>query len=124
LATAKNKNIGIVGTRRRNSGKDHYIVEKKFFEIYEDGDWIVSGGCGKGADRFAESIAKHFGIPILIFYPRWKIYGKSAGFRRNDSIAHYSDILIACVAEDRKGGTEDTLTKHEKFHPKAERILV
>ena len=48
-------------------------VRDKFFEIYEDGDWICSGGCKKGADRFAEMIAKE-GIPILIFYPNYPNY--------------------------------------------------
>jgi hypothetical protein len=107
------KKIGIIGSRRRNSGIDQKAVREKFFEIYEDGDQIVSGGCPKGGDRFAEKIAKDNGIPILIFYPNWKKFGKGAGFMRNTSIAEESDIIIACVAEDRKGGTEDTLKKFD-----------
>lgn len=103
--------IGIIGTRRRDKPSDLILVRDKFFEIYHEGDWIVSGGCPKGGDRFAESIAKAWGIPILIFHPNWGKYGTAAGFIRNNYIAQYSEILIACVASDRKGGTEDTIKK-------------
>jgi len=104
-------NIGIVGSRRRNSIEDFKLVEKKFFEVYKLGDWIVSGGCPTGADAMAEKIAKDNGIPILIFYPNWSKYKKAAGIIRNTDIAKNSDVLIACVAADRKGGTEDTIKK-------------
>jgi hypothetical protein len=86
-------------------------VEKKVLELYEDGDWLCSGGCSRGGDRFAEVIAKKYGIPILIFYPNWKKHGKGAGIIRNTKIAAFSTILIACVSKGRTGGTEDTITK-------------
>lgn len=118
------ENIGIVGSRRRDTAKDRAIVTKKFMELYEEGDRIVSGGCPTGADKFAEIIAKANGIPIIIFYPNWKRYEKKAGFERNTYIAEESDILIACVAEDRKGGTEDTIKKFLKTHEKENLYLV
>lgn len=108
------KRIGIVGSRRKDSYDYKVVVENKFFSVYEEGDWIVSGGCPKGGDKFAEMIAKENGIPILIFYPSWERFGKGAGFVRNGDIAKYSDILIACVARDRTGGTEDTIEKFTK----------
>ena len=108
------KKIGIVGTRSRNTEKDFNKVYNAFDKIYEDGDWIVSGGCPKGGDYFAELIAKKKGVPILIFYPNWIKYKKAAGFIRNTYIAEESDILIACVANDRIGGTEDTIKKFLK----------
>ena len=52
------KKIGIIGTRRRNTGSAYKKTEEEFFKVYEDGDHIVSGGCPKGGDRFAEKIAK------------------------------------------------------------------
>jgi len=33
----------------------------------------------------------------------------------NTYIARDSDILIACVSKDRKGGTEDTIKKYLKL---------
>lgn len=118
------KKIGVIGSRRRNAGIDRKVIREQFLEIYEDGDWIVSGGCPQGGDRFAEIIAKDYGIPIVIFYPNWKKFGKAAGIIRNTYIADNSDVIIACVAEDRKGGTEDTIKKFLKKQPIGELFLV
>ena len=108
------KKIGIIGTRRRDNPEAYSKVTKAVLEVYEEGDWIVSGGCSKGGDRFAQAIAKKFGIPILIYYPNWDKYSKGAGLVRNSDIANNSDVLIACVASDRMGGTEDTIRKFKK----------
>ena len=105
------KKIGIVGSRKRNTAKDLELTTELFLACYRLGDELVSGGCPQGGDRFAEVLAKQFGLPILIFYPAWKTYGKGAGFVRNTDIAKNSDILIACVTKDRTGGTEDTVKK-------------
>lgn len=105
------KTIGIVGSRRRNSEKDFDLLVKVFFSIYESGDRIVSGGCPKGADNFAERIAKKYQIPITIHYAQWDKLGRQAGFIRNSDIAEECNVLLAAVAEDRKGGTEDTVNK-------------
>jgi hypothetical protein len=114
-------NIGIVGSRRRNHPDDFELVKKAFKSIYRRGDRIVSGGCPKGADKFAEEIAKVFRVPITIHYADWEYYGKSAGFVRNGDIAKESDILIAAVAPDRTGGTEDTI---KKFGDEQRTVLV
>jgi hypothetical protein len=50
--------IGIVGSRRRDTEQDYKIVLNKFEELYREGDIIISGGCPKGGDRFAEKIAE------------------------------------------------------------------
>ncbi len=110
------KKIGIIGSRTRDSSFAFDLVKNKFLEIYKEGDRIVSGGCPKGGDRFAEVIAKQYGIPILIFYPNWNKYKKGAGFVRNSDIANESDYLIACITSNRTGGTEDTIKKFEKLN--------
>lgn len=112
------KHIGIVGSRRRNTEEDFQIVKKKLLSVYSVGDVIVSGGCPKGADKFAERLAEELGIrdTMVIFPADWKRFGRGAGFIRNTDIAKLSEYLIACVAENRKGGTEDTITKFMKFH--------
>ena len=111
MISSEHKMIGMIGSRRRTSYTDFEKCEKAFLSVYEKGDWLVSGGCPKGGDAFAEKIAKDRGLPILIFYPVWNGKGKGAGFARNGDIAKHSDIVIACVAEDRTGGTEDTIKK-------------
>jgi len=119
------KIIGIIGTRKRNMLKDFQKTKDKFFEIYEEGDWICSGGCKKGGDRFANEIAEKEGIPILTFYPNYKRYSRGAPFVRNTFVAEKANVIIACVvnSEDgldevlkrKTGGTEDTIRKHVKF---------
>ena len=105
------KTIGIIGSRRRNTPLDYMAVKSKFLELYKSGDYIVSGGCPKGADNFAEDLAKSMGIPIIIFHPNWEQKGRAAGIIRNTEIAKRVKVLIACVAKDRTGGTEDTIKK-------------
>lgn len=117
------KIIGIVGSRRRDSQEDFKTCWNAFLTIYEDGDRIVSGGCKSGGDRFAEIIAEKFGLTIengglIIYDANWEKFGKRAGFMRNTYIAEDADIIIAVVANDRTGGTEDTLKKAMKFHKK------
>jgi len=124
------KNIGIIGTRKRNIITDYHCVQDAFFKIYQKGDWIVSGHCPKGGDAFAEKIAFGHGIPILIFPP--EKLRREFFFARNTLIAEESDIIIACLINPHhsleeiyrrtSGGSEDTIKKflkkigYQKFH--------
>ena len=121
------KRIIIIGSRRRNTNEDFLIVEKHFLSIYEKGDLLVSGGCPTGGDKFAEILSAIYNIWIVIWYPKWKMdngfFRRWAGFERNTIIANNGDILIACVASNRTGGTEDTIKKFKKFMPNGEVIL-
>ena len=128
------KKIAVVGTRRRDTSSAFSLVEKQFYEIYEEGDWIVSGGCGKGGDRFAEVIAKRDGVPVLTIYPNYKRYKRGAPTVRNGPVAEISDVVVACVMHPeegleevlkrKKGGTEDMLKKFVKAHPEGKVYLV
>lgn len=114
-------NVGIIGSRRRNSLQDFEKVHGAFQEFLFVADLskltIISGGCPKGGDRFAEVLAKKYKVDIIIHRAEWNKYGRSAGFQRNTYIAQDSDVLIACAAPDRTGGTEDTIRKFKKLHP-------
>lgn len=142
--------IGIVGSRRRNALADFEAVEAAFRHIYEPGDRIVSGGCPQGGDRFAELIAielarpghytrealfklsleerhhllKEYGAPFILHPARWNEFGKAAGHLRNGLIASDAEKLIACVAADRTGGTEDTIKKFLKKGLPAENLIL
>lgn len=126
------KYIGVIGTRCRDSQKDFDSLVKVFFQIYKPGDIIVSGGCPKGGDRFAEVLAKTIRTEPIIFYPdrenldpeliRLSMMGAAyakINYARNTLIAEKSDVLLALVASDRKGGTEDTIKKFKRMHPRA-----
>jgi hypothetical protein len=60
-------------------------------------------------------LAKERGLSITIHFPKWEEQGKAAGFIRNTYIAQDCDVLLALVASDRTGGTEDTVKKALKL---------
>lgn len=123
--------VGVVGARKRNSRDDFYKVRSEIYWLVQkygkENVTLISGGCPKGADYFAEQIAPQFELDIIIHKPDkskldkelMKIKPKAAyaiiNYERNTLIAEDSDILIACVAHDRKGGTEDTIKKFKKM---------
>ena len=131
------KRIAIIGTRKRNTITDYNIVKNKFFEIYEEGDIIVSGHCKDGGDKFAEKISEDYGIPILLFPPKKgktkTEYIKSL-FARNTKVAKFSTDVLAClmnpedsieeILKRKKGGTEHTLKQFRKFYPDGRIIIV
>lgn len=138
--------VGIIGSRTRDGDEAYFSIKSQFVRLYvPDKTVIVSGGCKKGGDRFAEIIAAEFGMPrderrsdvpkipgmngqrIVIHWPdldaladvppRWR--STRANYARNTLIARDArDHLIASVAWTRKGGTEDTINKFRKFHGK------
>lgn len=124
------KHIGIVGSRNRNSFEDFDLVVDALESIYDSGDIMVSGGCKQGADSFAKeiNINTNNAVRLVEFLPdlkkkdilvtEKKLSQKAAYasvcYERNTLIANKSDVLIACISPDRKGGTEDTIKKFLK----------
>ena len=111
--------LGIVGSRRRNLPADKELIRWRIRALKPD--MLVSGGCSKGADRFAEELAIEFHLSIEIFRPTFRnnpIPTRHdiiiAYYERNKKIAEASDHLIALVAPDRKGGTENTINYFKK----------
>lgn len=105
---------------RRGATKN--LIKKVLKHRLKKGDHIhlVSGGCPKGADRFAEELAKELELGISIHYPktwpgmeRWE-FAKEA-FARNTLIAEECDVLLSLPSYDSKGfpigGTADTIKK-------------
>ena len=125
--------IGVVGSRTRNTDYDLCMVRNQIMWLINkygiDNITLVSGGCPKGADKFAEVVAQELNLlkTMIIHKPKkssldkklMKVNPKAAyaiiNYARNTLIAQDSDILIACVSHNRKGGTEDTIKKFEKL---------
>ncbi len=130
--------VGIVGSRRKSSEKDRsklYLYLSRIGDI----DTIVTGDCYKGGDKFAREYAKQHSIFHLdvkfkrdpetdeILTPPFVRWGKHWKYNyyefcvicyaRNEEIAKEPlDYLIALVAPDRKGGTENTIKHFKKYH--------
>ena len=55
---------------------------------------VISGGT-KGVYTLAEKWTKENIIPIILFKPDWKKYGRAAGLRRNESIIESYKYCLA-----------------------------
>ena len=116
---------GVVGSRRRNSLHDRKIVFRLLAWLYgqhrgDTGFTIVSGGCPQGADAFAKEFALKFMEPPLDYveFPidktgvmnRWDFTKRA--YSRNRLVAEKSWSGLYClVADDRTGGTENTISQ-------------
>jgi len=120
--------LGIVGSRRRCSAADKEIVRSVVEHLKPT--MIVSGGCPQGADKFAEEIAAEKDIFISVHHPNLPKRGSprhmyvQAYYARNNLIARQADVLLALVAEDRKGGTENTIEHFVKDKGSAEKVII
>lgn len=77
---------------------DNILVNQKDVEIVS--------GTAAGADKLGERYAQEKGYEVKKFPAQWDLYGKSAGYRRNQEMAEYADGLIAFWDGKSKG------TKH------------
>lgn len=66
---------------------------------------VVCGGA-RGADTLGEQWAKERGIAVKYFPAQWNMYGKSAGFIRNQQMCDYADYIVSFWDGKSKG------TKH------------
>ena len=108
------KHVAIVGSRSRT---DPDTVERLVAELSAD-TVIVSGGAS-GPDTWAEEAARKHGLAVHVFRPDLEGV-RSQGqvtrryHNRNQRIVDAADELIALVAPDRRGGTEDTIRRAER----------
>jgi YspA, cpYpsA-related SLOG family len=63
-------------------------------------------GMARGADMLGFRWANERGIPIKEFPANWDLHGRSAGYKRNEVMANYSDALVAFWDGESRG------TKH------------
>lgn len=112
--------IAIVGSRRRKDELNVRELVRELFVKHGQNLVIISGGC-RGIDSWAEDEAKKLGVDVFIFKPdlsniRDYHDAVSRYYERNKKIAEYAvDGIYAFVAEDRKGGTENTIKHAQKL---------
>ena len=63
-------------------------------------------GDARGADTLGRMYAQEIDIPCERYPAQWDVYGKSAGYRRNEQMAGKAEALIALWDGQSKG------TKH------------
>ena len=85
------------------------ILEKNCNDIISsmnNSDVEIVSGNARGADFYGEMYAKNNKYNLKKFPANWSLYGKSAGYKRNEQMAKYSNMLIAFWDGKSKG------TKH------------
>ena len=105
----------IVGSRRYLNKKE---VER-IVSLTADHDIIISGGC-RGVDTWAIEKAQELGRETKIFRPNFRAIKNKFEmikrfYERNLKVAREADRIIAFVAPDRKGGTENTIKQAQKL---------
>jgi hypothetical protein len=103
--------IGIVGSRCRT---DREAIEAYIGQLASD-TVVVTGGA-QGPDQWAEKAARTRGLAVAVHKPdlegavtRWQMTDRY--YARNQRIVNDSDLIVAFVAPDRVGGTEDTIRR-------------
>lgn len=56
---------------------------------------VVLSGTARGADRLGERYASERGIAVERYPAQWDVYGKRAGYLRNQEMAERADALVA-----------------------------
>lgn len=91
--------VAIVGSRGFNN---YDLLKETMDQLEVTPTEIISGGA-VGADQLGERWAKEKGIQTKIFYPDWKLHGKSAGYIRNKEIINNCDYCVAFWDGSSKG---------------------
>ena len=107
--------VGIVGSRKRT---DQETVRAIVAGLPSDAVVVSGGACG--VDAWAAAAARARGLQVVEHLPdmagavtRWERTERF--YARNAQIAEGCDRLVALVADDRKGGTEDTIRRARRL---------
>jgi hypothetical protein len=103
--------IAVIGSRGFN---DVQLLEVKLDTIKNLIIELISGGA-QGADTLAEAWALANNIPIKLFKPDWKKYGRAAGIKRNKQIIESCDYCIA-FWDGKSKGTASSLKFCKQFN--------
>jgi len=68
----------------------NYISKNHF-----DAEVGIVSGMARGADAAGHAYAMNNGLAVAQFPAKWDLYGKSAGYKRNEEMAHFANELIA-----------------------------
>lgn len=69
---------------------------------------VVVSGRARGADSLGERYAQERGYSVSLFPAQWNLYGKRAGFLRNEEMAKNADALVA-FWDGQSRGTESMI---------------
>lgn len=92
--------LAIIGGR---SFSDYNLVKSTITQYFHQNITEIISGGAIGADRLGAKYAKENNIKLTEFIPNWDLYGKRAGFIRNEDIVKNSDTVLAFWDSESKG---------------------
>jgi hypothetical protein len=111
--------IAIIGSRDFSN----YDLLTKTLEHLKPNITQVISGAARGADSLGEQWAKENQIDTLIFPANWGLYGKRAGFIRNEDIIKNCDFCIA-FWDGKSKGTAHSISLCKKLNKLYEVVYV
>lgn len=81
-------------------------LDKLLKEKAKTHDIVIVSGKARGADSLGERYAEQRGYKVIEMPAQWDLYGKSAGYKRNEEMAKVSNCTVAFWDGKSKG------TKH------------
>ena len=91
--------LSVIGSR---TFENYEMLVNEILKLNLNISSVISGGA-KGADTLAERWANENNIPIILYKPDWKKYGRAAGLRRNENIIESCDFCLAFWDGKSKG---------------------
>lgn len=88
------------------------VMDERLSEIKDD--ITVVCGMARGADALGERYAIDKGYNIDRHPAEWDVYGKSAGYRRNEEMAKCSDALVA-FWDSASRGTKHMISTAKRY---------
>lgn len=64
---------------------------------------VIISGTAQGADRIGECYARDRGLEVLRFPAEWEKHGRSAGYKRNVTMANVADACVVFWDGESKG---------------------
>jgi hypothetical protein len=75
---------------------------------------IIISGTTRGADRLGEQYAKERGFAMVQFHAQWDIYGKRAGYLRNEEMAQNANACV-CFWDGVSRGTSHMIDLAKRY---------
>lgn len=90
---------------------DYELLKKKcdyYLSNIDKSNIVIISGMARGADSLGERYAQERGLKLEGYPANWKLYGKSAGFKRNQVLVKNASAAI-CFWDGKSKGTKHTI---------------
>lgn len=96
-------------------GFDNYQLLTQILDRIITPDDVIISGMARGADLLGVRYAKEHNISVLKYPAQWNLYGRSAGYRRNEQMAVVTDKVIV-FWDDVSKGTKHMINLAHKYN--------